>query len=66
MKKETTSSAKATPKPKVSEKKATVKKKADSSPDTSAIIGLEMTCQLSEQVTNHILDQLINQSTPSD
>ncbi|WP_289751148.1 DUF3987 domain-containing protein, partial [Muribaculum intestinale] len=66
MEKETTSSAKGTPKPKASEKKATVKKKADSSPDTSAIIGPEMTCQSSEQVTNHIPDQLINQSATSD
>ncbi|WP_438590079.1 hypothetical protein [Duncaniella muris] len=32
MKNETTSSAKATPKPKAGEKKATVKKKADSNP----------------------------------
>ncbi len=66
MKKETTSSAKATPKPKVSEKKATVKKKTDSSPETPAIIGTEMTCQSSEQGTNHEPDQLPNQSATSD
>ncbi len=66
MKKETTSSAKATPKPKVSEKKATAKKKAGSNPDASAIKCTEVTCQSSEQVTNHIPNQLTNQSAISD
>ncbi len=66
MKKGTTSSAKATPKPKVSEKKATAKKKVGSNLDTSAIKCTEVTCQLSEQVTNHIPDQLTNQSAISD
>ena len=65
MKKETTSSAKATPKPKVSEKKATAKKKAGSNPDTSAIKCTEVTCQSTEQVINHLPDQLTNQSVPS-
>ena len=66
MEKETTSSAKTTPRPKAGEKKATVKKKTDSSPDTPAIKGTEVTCQPNEQVTNHIPDQLTNQSAPSD
>ena len=65
MKKETTSPAKATPKPKASEKKATVKKTVKSS-DVCAITPTEVTCQSSEQVTNHIPDQLINQSATSD
>ncbi len=64
MKNETTSSAKATPKPKAGEKKATVKKKADSNPDTPAIKCTEVTCQTNEQVTNHTPDQLTNQSVP--
>ena len=65
MKKETTSSAKATPKPKAGEKKATVKKTVKSS-DVCAATTTEMTCQLTEQVTNHIPDQLTNQSATSD
>ncbi len=65
MEKETTSSAKGTPKPKASEKKATVKKTVKSS-DVCTAIPTEMTCQQNEQVTNHIPDQLTNQSATSD
>ena len=65
MEKETTSSAKGTPKPKANEKKATVKKTVKSS-DVCAATTTEMTCQLTEQVTNHIPDQLTNQSATSD
>ena len=60
MKKET--SAKTPSKPKGNEKKASAKKKADSYPDTPAIKGTEVTCQASEQMTNHAPDQLTNQS----
>lgn len=62
MKKET--SAKTPSKPKGNEKKASAKKKADSYPDTPAIKGTEVTCQASEQVTNHVRDQLTNQAVP--
>ncbi len=65
MKKETTSSAKATSKPKGNEKKAAAKKKTDSNPDTPAIKCTEVTCQPNEQVANHTPDQLTNQSVPS-
>ena len=62
MKKET--SAKTPSKLKGNEKKASAKKKADSYPDTPAIKGTEVTCQASEQVTNHTPDQLTNQAAP--
>ena len=68
MKKET-SSAKTPSKPKGNEKKASAKKKPDSHPETPAITGAEVTCQTSEQMTNHVPDQLTNQSVlpvPSD
>ena len=64
MKKETSSSAKATSKPKGNEMKAFAKKKADSNPDTPAIKCTEVTCQSTEQVINHLPDQLTNQSVP--
>ena len=64
MKKETSSSAKATSKPKGNEMKAFAKKKADSNPDTPAIKCTEETCQSTEQVINHLPDQLTNQSVP--
>jgi len=66
MKKETTSATKATSKPKGNEKKASAKKKADSIADTPAIKCTEVICQSNEQVTNHIPDQLTNQSATSD
>lgn len=63
MKKET-SSAKTSSKPKGNEKKASAKKSLVSHPDTPAIKGTEVTCQASEQVTNHTPDQLTNQAAP--
>ena len=63
MKKET-SSAKISSKPKGNEKKASAKKSLVSHPDTPAIKGTEVTCQASEQVTNHTPDQLTNQAAP--
>ena len=62
--KKDTSSAKAPLKPKGNEKKASAKRKVDSHPETPAITGTEVTCQTSEQITNHAPDQLTNQSEP--
>ena len=58
MKKET-SSAKTPLKPKDNEKKASAKKKPDNNPETPAITDVEVTCQTSEQMTNHAPDQSV-------
>ena len=65
MKKETTSSAKAPAKPKVSEKKATPKKAAKAD-DASASTSTEVTGQRNELPANHVNDMMTNQSTTSD